>query len=125
MSYPVLRDFIATVADAGDDDQTRVIIVTGSGGSFCAGTDLSNLSDRPPTSGARRPAAAPPPARRLAAHVVPEAGNRRRRWCRVGMGAEFVTQPMSASSPTAPASPELVHRGLVPDTAPARGSCPA
>ena len=65
MSYPVLRDFLATVADAGDDDRSRVIIVTGAGGAFCAGTDLSNLSDTPTDqrgtaagSGTARPRAA-------------------------------------------------------------------
>ena len=71
MSYPVLRDFIATVADAGDDERSRVIIVTGAGGAFCAGTDLSNLSDTPTdqrgTRGRRQ--------RQLAA-------GRRGRWCR-------------------------------------------
>src|SRR5439155_13225669 len=47
MTYAMLGDFIATVHQAGDDDAARVVIVTGSGGSFCAGTDLSDLSSVP------------------------------------------------------------------------------
>ncbi|MEZ5217066.1 MAG: enoyl-CoA hydratase/isomerase family protein [Ilumatobacteraceae bacterium] len=47
MTYAVLRDFLDTVAMAGADDTARVVIVTGAGGAFCAGTDLSDLSDTP------------------------------------------------------------------------------
>jgi enoyl-CoA hydratase/carnithine racemase len=118
MSYPVLRDFIATVADAGDDEQSRVIIVTGSGGSFCAGTDLSNLSDTPTDQrgsaaggGATRPRAAWPlmscPKPVIAAVDGPA----------VGMGAEFVTQAdVRIITNRARIAWNFVHRGLVPDT---------
>ena len=47
MTFAMLRDFIGTVEQAGGDDAARVVIITGSGGSFCAGTDLSDLSGTP------------------------------------------------------------------------------
>jgi enoyl-CoA hydratase/carnithine racemase len=118
MSYPVLRDFIATVADAGEDDRSRVVIVTGSGGSFCAGTDLSNLSDTPTDQrgsaagdAGSRPRAAWPlmscPKPVIAAVDGPA----------VGMGAEFVTQAdVRIITNRARIAWNFVHRGLVPDT---------
>ena len=46
------------VAEAGADDAVRVLIVAGSGGSFCAGTDLADLANTPTSarggSGGRR-----------------------------------------------------------------------
>ena len=121
MSYPVLRDFIATVADAGDDERSRVVIVTGSGGSFCAGTDLSNLSDTPTEqrgtaagSGATRPRAAWPLVACPKPVIAAVDG------AAVGMGAEFVTQAdVRIITNRARIAWNFVHRGLVPDT----GAC--
>ena len=115
MTYTVLRDFIATIAHAGEDEQSRVIIVTGSGGSFCAGTDLSNLSDTPTDergsaagTGGARPRAAWPlvacPKPVIAAVDGPA----------VGMGAEFVTQAdVRIITNRARIAWNFVHRGLV------------
>ena len=47
MTYAMLNAFIETVAKAGADDAVRVLIVTGAGGSFCAGTDLADLATVP------------------------------------------------------------------------------
>ena len=47
MTYAMLRAFIDTVGAAGADDRVRVLIVTGAGGSFCAGTDLADLATIP------------------------------------------------------------------------------
>jgi enoyl-CoA hydratase len=47
MTYAMLGEFIATVGRAGADDEARVLIVTGSGGAFCAGTDLADLATVP------------------------------------------------------------------------------
>ena len=41
MTYQMLFDFIETMARAGADDRARVVILTGTAGAFCAGTDLS------------------------------------------------------------------------------------
>ena len=47
MSFAMLGEFNRAVERAGADPEARVVIVTGSGGSFCAGTDLSDLSSVP------------------------------------------------------------------------------
>jgi enoyl-CoA hydratase/carnithine racemase len=114
MTYAVLRDFHDTVARAGDDDAARAVILTGAGGSFCAGTDLSDLSDTPtedrgraagPRRGAWPLVACPKP---VIAAVDGAA---------VGMGAEFVTQcDIRIFSTRARVAWNFVHRGLVPDT---------
>ena len=114
MTYAVLRDFHDTVAKAGDDDGARVVILTGAGGAFCAGTDLSDLSDTP--TGERGLAAGPARAawplvacpKPVIAAVDGPA---------VGMGAEFVTQcDVRILSTRARVAWNFVHRGLVADT---------
>jgi enoyl-CoA hydratase/carnithine racemase len=115
MTYRVLRDFISALADAGEDERARVVIVTGSGGSFCAGTDLSDLSDTPTdergtAAGTRHRAAWPLVAcpKPVIAAVDGPA---------VGMGAEFVTQAdVRIVTNRARIAWNFVHRGLVPDT---------
>ena len=47
MTYAMLGDFIETMARAGADDEVRVVILTGTAGAFCAGTDLSDLDTVP------------------------------------------------------------------------------
>src|SRR4051794_13764098 len=47
MTYAMLNEFIGKVAEAGANPDTRVLIITGSGGSFCAGTDLADLATVP------------------------------------------------------------------------------
>ena len=39
MTYALLGDFLAAVKRVGEDPAVRVVIVTGAGGAFCAGTD--------------------------------------------------------------------------------------
>lgn len=116
MTFAMLADFIETVRKAGADDEARVLIVTGSGGSFCAGTDLSDLNTMP---GETRPvrgeaeesdvwwplASCPKPV--IAAVDGPA----------VGMGAEFTSQcDVRIASTAARFAWNFVHRGLVPDT---------
>ena len=47
MTYAMLGAFIDKVRQAGQDDRVRVVIITGSGGAFCAGTDLADLASIP------------------------------------------------------------------------------
>src|ERR1700682_3824821 len=47
MTYAMLGAFIEAVGRAGADDRVRVLIVTGAGGAFCAGTDLADLASIP------------------------------------------------------------------------------
>ena len=58
MTYAMLGAFIEAVGKAGDDERVRVLIVTGAGGAFCAGTDLADLATVPgETRGVRGEAA--------------------------------------------------------------------
>src|ERR1700760_940778 len=60
MTYAMLGAFHDAIAKIGADPKARVLIVTGVPGSFCAGTDLSALSDTPTDqrgSGGRAPRA--------------------------------------------------------------------
>ena len=47
MTFAMLGEFTAAVAEAGSDPAIKVLIITGSGGSFCAGTDLADLASIP------------------------------------------------------------------------------
>ena len=116
MTYAMLGEFIETVERAGADPAARVVIVTGSGGSFCAGTDLADLQTIP---GERR-------------GLRGEAREKSRWWplvaCpkpvigaidgpAVGMGAEFTSQcDVRIASSRARFAWNFAHRGLVPDT---------
>ena len=116
MTYAMLNDFIGTLSRAGADESTHVLILTGSGGSFCAGTDLADLSTVP---GAQR-------------GLRGRAEERGRWWpiieCpkpviaavdgpAVGMGAEFTSQcDVRIATPNARFAWNFAHRGLVPDT---------
>jgi enoyl-CoA hydratase len=116
MTYAMLNAFIERVAEAGADEKVRVLIVTGSGGSFCAGTDLADLATIP---GERR-------------GVRGEAHEGGRWWplvqcpkpviaaidgAAVGMGAEFSSQcDVRIVSTRARFAWNFAHRGLVPDT---------
>lgn len=116
MTYAMLGRFIETVGEAGADDRCRVVVITGSDGSFCAGTDLADLATIPgETRGVRGEAdqhdvwwpvtACPKPV--IAAVDGPA----------VGMGSEFATQSdIRIASTRARFAWNFVHRGLVPDT---------
>ena len=118
MTYAMLGDFIATVGRAGEDDDARVVIVTGVPGAFCAGTDLAALATVPGEQRGLRGSA--------------EAAERHRWWpiveCpkpvigaidgpAVGMGAEFTSQcDIRLATANARFAWNFAHRGLVPDT---------
>lgn len=112
MSYAVLADFHEAVTRAGGDEAARAVVITGAGGAFCAGTDLSDLAATPAASRGRGDAPAgwlmqlcPKPV--VAAVDGPA----------VGMGAEFATQcDVRFASTRARFAWNFVHRGLVPDT---------
>ena len=116
MTYAMLADFIGTVGRAAADDAARVVVVTGTGGAFCAGTDLADLATIPgETRGVRGRAeqtevwwplvSCPKPV--IAAIDGPA----------VGMGVEFATQcDVRIATTRARFGWVFVHRGLVPDT---------
>ncbi|WP_293905133.1 enoyl-CoA hydratase/isomerase family protein [Phenylobacterium sp.] len=116
MTYAMLGKFIRCVGEAGADDRVRVLIITGSGGAFCAGTDLADLATIPgETRGVRGRAdegekwwpivQCPKPVIAAIDGVA------------VGMGAEFSSQcDVRIISDRSRFSWNFAHRGLVPDT---------
>ena len=116
MTYEMLGNFIEVVRRAGADTRSRVVILTGVPGAFCAGTDLSDLSTVPGEERGLRGSAeererwwplveCPKP---VIAAVYGPAG---------GMGAEFATQcDIRLATPNARFAWNFAHRGLVPDT---------
>lgn len=112
MSYAILASFHEALARAAGDPAARAVVITGAGGAFCAGTDLSDLATTAPGArGGQQPSAGwviqqcPKPV--VAAVDGPA----------VGMGAEFTTQcDVRIASTTARFAWNFVHRGLVPDT---------
>jgi enoyl-CoA hydratase/carnithine racemase len=116
MTFALLGDFISMVAAAGEDPDAKVLIITGVPGSFCAGTDLSDLSTIPGKQRGLRGTAeekdkwwpiveCPIPV--IAAIDGPA----------FGMGAEFTSQcDIRLCGESARFSWNFSHRGLVPDT---------
>jgi enoyl-CoA hydratase/carnithine racemase len=116
MTYAMLRAFTERVGDAGADDKVRVLIVTGAGGAFCAGTDLADLATVPgETRGVRGTAAEEHkwwPLVRCPKPVIGAIDG-----VAVGMGAEFTSQcDVRLISTRARFAWNFAHRGLVPDT---------
>ena len=114
MTWDMLSAFDDAVARAGADDHAQVVIVTGSGGAFCAGTDLSDLGsglDRTPRTAddVRDPWW---PLGRCPKPVIAAVDG-----AAVGMGAEFTSQcDVRIASTRARFAWNFVHRGLIPDT---------
>ena len=117
MTYAMLAAFIETVGKAGADDRVRVLIITGSGGAFCAGTDLADLATVPGENrGVRGEAHERGVWWPIVACPKPVIGAID--GYAVGMGAEFTSQcDVRIVSRTGRGSPgDFAHRGLVPDT---------
>jgi enoyl-CoA hydratase len=116
MTYVMLNAFIEKVAQAGADEAVRVLIVTGAGGAFCAGTDLADLATVPgETRGVRGGAHEGDrwwPLIQCPKPVIGAIDG-----FAVGMGAEFTSQcDVRIVSDRARFAWNFAHRGLVPDT---------
>jgi enoyl-CoA hydratase len=116
LTFALLADFIAAVKRAGADPAVRVVIVTGAGGAFCAGTDLADLAQTPTSQrGGRERAADDEQWWALTACPKPVIGAID--GVAVGMGAEFTSQcDVRIASMRARFAWNFAHRGLVPDT---------
>ena len=116
MTYAMLAAFIAAVGKAGEDERVRVLIITGSGGSFCAGTDLADLATIPgETRGVRGRSDEHSVWWPIVACPKPVIGAID--GYAVGMGAEFTSQcDVRIVSNRARFAWNFAHRGLVPDT---------
>jgi enoyl-CoA hydratase/carnithine racemase len=114
MTYAMLERFNACIAAAGEDGGVRAVVVTGAGGAFCAGTDLSDLADTPADERHERgtTGAIPWPLAFCPKPVVAAVDGPA-----VGMGADLTCQcDLRIASPRARFAWNFVHRGLVPDT---------
>lgn len=114
MTYAVLGEFLDAVERAGADDDARAVVITGSGGAFCAGTDLSDLAgtETGRRGGSRTTEREPWPIVACPKPVVAAVDG-----AAVGMGAEFTVQcDLRVASTRARFAWNFVHRGLVPDT---------
>src|SRR5688500_828301 len=112
----MLGDFIATVHEAGRDDRARVVILTGAPGTFCAGTDLSDLQTIPSKERGTRGTAEQTdvwwPIVQCPKPVIGAIDGPA-----IGMGVEFTSQcDVRIASTRARFGWVFVHRGLVPDT---------
>jgi enoyl-CoA hydratase/carnithine racemase len=116
MTYAMLGAFIEAVRQAGEDERVRVLIVTGAGGAFCAGTDLADLATVPgETRGVRGEAAERGRWWPITACPKPVIGAID--GYAVGMGAEFTSQcDVRIATTRARFAWNFAHRGLVPDT---------
>ena len=116
MTYAMLEDFLATVRRAGEDEAARVVILRGSGGAFCAGTDLADLQTVPGERRGLRGGSEDRP-RWWPLVACPKPVIAAIDGAAVGMGAEFTSQcDVRIASTRARFAWNFAHRGLVPDT---------
>ena len=134
LTYAMLDRIDEVLSEARNDDALRVLIVTGNGRAFSAGTDLGELSQRlPDAAGRNRPAAQPTPERpapwtltSLPKPVIAAVNG-----AAVGLGAEFSLQAdlrlagesaaLAGSSPSAASCPTPA---LAPGSCRARSASP-
>jgi enoyl-CoA hydratase/carnithine racemase len=116
MTFAILGEFIEALRHAGQDPDTRVVIITGVPGTFCAGTDLADLASIPGADRGLRGSAEEVdrwwPIVKCPKPVIGAIDGPA-----VGMGAEFTSQcDIRLASPNARFAWNFAHRGLVPDT---------
>ena len=116
ITYEMLGELISTFRVAGADDRTRVVILTGVPGAFCAGTDLADLATIPGEKRGLRGAAGDHdvwwPAIACPKPVIAAIDGPA-----VGMGAEYTSHcDVRIATPNARFAWNFAHRGLVPDT---------
>ena len=120
ITYEMLGEIEESIKAAGADPRVRAVVLTGTGRAFSAGTDLQQLSSRPPTTARGESYANAYEPDRPAPWTF--AAIKKPTICAVngaavGLGAEFTLQcDMRLASESARFGWVFVHRGLVPDT---------
>ena len=116
MTYAMNASFFSAIYRAGQDDAVTAVIIEGTGGAFCAGTDLSDLNDTPESERGVRGADVEGP-RHLQITACPKPVIAAVDGPAMGMGAEFATQcDVRIASTRATFGWVFVLRGLVADT---------
>lgn len=116
MTYAMNASFFSAIYRAGQDDAVTAVIIEGTGGAFCAGTDLSDLNDTPESERGVRGADVEGP-RHLQITACPKPVIAAVDGPAMGMGAEFATQcDVRIASTRATFGWVFVFRGLVADT---------
>lgn len=121
VTYEMLGEIEDAVRRAGSDDRVRSVVLTGVGRAFSAGTDLQQMSERPPAAGREegydkayeegRPA--PWTFASIQKPTIAAVNG-----AAVGVGVEFTSQcDLRITGESARFGWVFVHRGLVPDTA--------
>lgn len=120
MTYATLAKFQQAIVRAADEPQARAVVITGAGGAFCAGTDLSDLATVSPDARGTQVGAQSGQDKAPAGWLIqrcPKPVVAAVDGPAVGMGAEFATQcDVRIASTAARFAWNFVHRGLVPDT---------
>jgi enoyl-CoA hydratase/carnithine racemase len=116
MTYAMNAAFFSAIHRAGDDDAVSAVIIEGTGGAFCAGTDLADLNDTPEGERGVRGADVEGP-RSFQISACPKPVIAAVDGPAMGMGAEFATQcDVRIASTRAKFGWVFVLRGLVSDT---------
>lgn len=112
MTWAMLAAFNKRIAEAAEDARVRVLIVTGTGGQFCAGTDLAGLAETPKDERGGQPGRELWPLWRCPKPVIGAIDG-----YAVGMGAELITQcDVRIMTNRVRIAWNFALRGLVPDT---------
>lgn len=121
ISYEMLSDIEDAIRRAGTDERVRAVVLTGVGRAFSAGTDLQQMSSRPPTTGRAEAYASNYEADRPAPWTFASINKptiAAVNGAAVGVGVEFTSQcDFRIAAESARFGWVFVHRGLVPDTA--------
>jgi enoyl-CoA hydratase/carnithine racemase len=116
ITYQMLGEVVEAFQTLGADHSVRVVILTGTTGAFCAGTDLADLATIPGEQRGLRGSATDDhawwPAVACPKPVIAAIDGPA-----IGMGAEWTSQcDVRIGTPNARFAWNFAHRGLVPDT---------